>query len=140
MSDFEADVLIETALYAVSPLDRDAARTELIRKPTHQQTQWLSAVLLDAPSKLVRRRAVRLLGDINPSYIRPFIQAIFSDVGSSRRVIVALARMLSAQTKGAEPLLSIGLESPDSKIRLACATRAAPETALSMVYWTRVLR
>ena len=86
--------------------------------------------MLDAPSKLVRERAVRLLGDINPSYIRPFIQAIFSDVGSSRRVIVALARMLSAQTKGAEPLLSIGLESPDSKIRLACATRAAPETAL----------
>ncbi|MGB0645673.1 MAG: HEAT repeat domain-containing protein, partial [Bradymonadia bacterium] len=129
MSSFEADALIETALYAVSPLDRDAARTELIRRPTHQQTKWLIA-LLDAPSKLVRRRAVRLLGDINPSHIRPFIQTIFSEVDSSSRVVVALARMLSAQTKDAEPLLSIGLESPDPKVRLACATRAAPEAAL----------
>ncbi len=129
MSDSECERLIETALYDASPVERDAARAELIHRPTRQRAKWLLP-LLDAPQKLIRRRAVRLLGDMPPKLIRPYVERMFKTFGQPVRVIVAVARMLSAQTKDCEPLLALGLASDHDNIRQACATRAAPEAAL----------
>lgn len=129
MSEPEYEDLLETALYDGSPVERDAARAALLIKPTRQGAKWLLG-LLDAPQKLTRRRAVRLLGDMPPKIVRPDVERLFKTFEQPARVVVAVARMLSAQTKDCEPLLALGLASDNAQIRQACATRAAPELAL----------
>ena len=128
MSDSESERLIETALYDASPVERDAARAELIHRPTRQRAKWLVS-FLNAPQKITRRRAVRLLGDMPPTLVRPDVERMFKTFDQPTRVIVAVARMLSAQTKDSEPLLALGLASTNDNIRQACATRAAPRRA-----------
>jgi tRNA(Leu) C34 or U34 (ribose-2'-O)-methylase TrmL len=129
MSEPEYEDLLETALYDGSPVERDAARAALLIKPNRQRAKWLFG-LLDAPQKLTRRRAVRLLGDMPPKIVRPDVERLFKTLDGPVRVVVAIARMLSAQTKDSEPLLALGLASDNPQIRQACATRAAPEQAL----------
>lgn len=117
--------LLETCLHGQSPLERDEARTQLIR---HSDPRRVPIIMefLDAPQRLVRRRAVRLLGDIDPPVARPYIERAFRDASTNPRIVVALARMLTSQTKADEPLLGDGLNHEESRIRQACATRAAP--------------
>ena len=132
MSGYEQiplDDLLDTCLHGQTPLERDHARAQLIRYPNPKRVRVLLS-FLDAPQRLVRRRAVRLLGDIEPLIARPYIERVFKDSEHSARVVVALARMLSSQTKDSEPLLRLGLQSGDPRIRQACATRSAPIDAL----------
>ena len=123
--------LLDTCLHGQSPLERDEARTALIRH--HDPTRIpLLLRFLDAPQRLIRRRAIRLLGDIDPRVVRRYIKSFFVDPSANPRVSVALARMLTSQTKTNEPLLAEGLQHQNVRIRQACATRAAPLEALTV--------
>lgn len=123
------DELLETCLYAQSPVERDVARAALIRHSNAARVPTLMA-FLEAPQRLIRRRALRLLADIHPRVARPYIESLFKKGTAKVRSVVAVARMLSSQTKASEPLLGLGLEHEDVRIRQACATRAAPIDAL----------
>ena len=119
---FEA--LLETCLHGQSPLERDHARTQLIR---HSDPTRVPVLLrfLDASRRLIRRRAVRLLGDIDPPVARPYIEAVFRDPSVNPRVVVAVARMLTSQTKENEPLLGEGLNHQEPASSGVCDTCGA---------------
>lgn len=121
---------LEAALYDEDPVRRDAARA---RVATASEPSVLRALLraLDAPDRVTRRRASRLLAAAKPARVRPLLLTLLAGEGEpTERHRASAARLLTLLSPQSEPALALVLRDPSPRVRRAAATPAAPEPAL----------
>jgi tRNA(Leu) C34 or U34 (ribose-2'-O)-methylase TrmL/HEAT repeat protein len=125
----EAAQALDTALYDADVIARDTARGRLAAQ---SEPAVLAALVraLDAPDRVTRRRASRLLGEAKPARVRPLLLALVEDTAASERHRATAVRLLSLLSPQAEPALAALLTDPSPRVRRAAATLAAPEAAL----------
>ncbi len=127
---FEPQLALDTALYDPDPIARDGARARVAARADGPLLDALLA-LLDAPQRITRRRAARILSDVHPARARARLRTALADAGRPLRLRIGVARVLAVIAEGAEPALAERLRSdPEPRIRRACATPATDPAAL----------
>jgi tRNA(Leu) C34 or U34 (ribose-2'-O)-methylase TrmL len=120
---------LDVALYTEDQLTRDAARRRLAEgaKPT-----IIAALiaLLDAPHKLTRRRASRILGDMRPEAVLHPLSTVLADTEAPTRRRVACARLIAVVAPQGAAVLGTQLTDPETRIRRACVTMATDHAGL----------
>ena len=120
--------LLDDALYEPDAVKRDFARGVLAREANEAQLCEILA-LLDAPQRMTRRRAARILSETEPDRVRGVLTEALLDLSQPVRVRSESARIVS-MLSDCEDALAAGLKDPDPHVRRACASQAAPVEAL----------
>ena len=120
--------LLDDALYEPDAVKRDFARGVLAREANEAQLCEILA-LLDAPQRMTRRRAARILSETEPDRVRDVLTEALLDLSKPVRVRSESARIVS-MLSDCEEALAAGLKDPDPHVRRACASQAAPVEAL----------
>lgn len=125
----EAAQALDTALYDADVIARDTARGRLAAQ---SEPAVLAALVqaLDAPDRVTRRRASRLLGEARPARVRPLLLALLQDASAGERHRATAVRLLSLLSPQGEAALADLLRDPSPRVRRAAATPAAPVDAL----------
>lgn len=120
---------LDDALYADDPVRRDAARGVVARRADPGLLGTLTT-MLDAPHRMTRRRAGRILAEVQPERAVPVLVAHLEDTARPPRLRAGAARVLSILQPEGAPALGVGLTDADPRVRRASATRATPVDAL----------
>jgi tRNA(Leu) C34 or U34 (ribose-2'-O)-methylase TrmL len=126
----EQAVELETALSHGDPIARDGARARLAARSEPAVLAEL-ARQLDAPDRITRRRAGRLLGECKPARVRPVLLAVIEAPVTPDRHRAAAVRLLALLSPQGEPALGALLHDSSARVRRAAATPAAPREALT---------
>lgn len=126
----EQAVELETALSHPDPIARDGARARLAARSEPAVLAEL-ARQLDAPDRITRRRAGRLLGECKPARVRPVLLVLIADPATADRHRAAAVRLLALLSPQGEPALAALLGHASPRVRRAAATPAAPRDALT---------
>ena len=127
---------LDAALYAADPVERDIGRLAVARRIDDEGLRGLARAL-DAPQRRTRRRAARILSEVEPGRVRPVLIEVLRDGALAVRSRSAAARLLSilhgGESAGSqihEESLQIGLVDPAPAVRRSAASAAAPSEAL----------
>lgn len=126
----EQAVELETALSNADPIARDSARARLAARSEPTVLAEL-ARQLDAPERITRRRAGRLLGECKPARVRSVLLALIDETSTTDRHRASAVRLLALLSPQGEPALAALLRDASARIRRAAATPAAPRDALT---------
>lgn len=140
---------LEEALYGVDARARDEGRAYLISRGSAREVEALVEVL-DAPLSTTRRRAVRLLSDLQPHRALPPLRAWVNQLAANRweraevkptalrEALVNAARLLNQLTaRGDREVALLTLWSaPMLKVKRATLCPAAPDELLSKALLT----
>lgn len=120
---------LDVALYAADLLIRDAARRRLA-EGAHPASITALIALLDAPHKLTRRRASRILGDMRADAVLDRLSAVLGDAQAPTRRRVACARLIAVVAPRGAAALGAQLDDPEPRVRRACVTMATDHMSL----------
>ena len=92
----------------------------------------LAALLrcLEAPERVTRRRASRLLAEAKPARVRPLLLELLAEATTADRHRASAVRLLTLLSPQGEPALEPLLLDPSPRVRRAAATPATPVHAL----------
>ena len=128
---------IEDALFGEHPTHRDEARAQLIRHGKREEIQRVIE-MLGAPLKTTRRRASRLLAELQPQRALPSLEHLAERLLSTSHdeapreveILVSIARLLTTLSRSSSESLGGFLEHSSAKVRRASITPALPADAL----------
>lgn len=123
------ETLLDEALHAATPLERERARAQLLPLLDAESVSDIAA-LLNAPKRPVRERAARILADLAPDITRPALLAVAQEPAAPERARTAAIRLLAVQSPGDDDALAAALRDPSPRVRAAAANPAAPVEAL----------
>jgi len=117
--------VLETALYDANVVARDQATQDLFGHLEPPLIEQLVAAL-DSTTRLTRRRAGRILSGLPIKHTHPVARIAIGASTTPDRVLIGLARVMTATSASPEPTFSHGLTHSNPAVRRAFATAAAP--------------